>query len=182
MTTKLDDKTLLEDLRDGKSSAYEHLYASYFGMVKYFVTHNSGTADEANDIFQEVVIVLFEKLLDPAFSIQHKVKTYLYSVSRNLWLKKLRDSKPTATIDDYENFIELEEEEDKHLTERQFNIMEKCMELLGDPCKELLTQYYYLKKNMTEIAQNMGYTNADNAKSQKYKCLKRLRKLADENA
>lgn len=182
MTAKLDDKALLEDLRNGKSSAYQHLYESYFGMVNYFVTHNSGSADEANDIFQEVVIVLFEKLRDPAFTVQYKLKTYLYSVCRNLWLKKLRDTKPSASIEDYENFIEIDEDEDKEQTERQFKIMEKCMELIGDPCKALLTQYYYLKNSMTEIAQNLGYTNADNAKNQKYKCLKRLRKLADENA
>jgi hypothetical protein len=55
--------------------------------------------------------------------------------------------------------------------------MEKSMNNLGEPCKSLLEAYYLQKRNMTEIAGSFGYTNADNAKNQKYKCLVRLKKL-----
>jgi DNA-directed RNA polymerase specialized sigma24 family protein len=58
-----------------------------------------------------------------------------------------------------------------------FTIMEKAMGSLGEPCKSLLEAYYLQKKDMTEIAETFGYTNADNAKNQKYKCLVRLKKL-----
>jgi len=58
-----------------------------------------------------------------------------------------------------------------------FQVMEKSMKNLGEPCKSLLEAYYIQKKNMVEIAENFGYTNADNAKNQKYKCLMRLKKL-----
>jgi hypothetical protein len=55
--------------------------------------------------------------------------------------------------------------------------METSMNNLGEPCKSLLEAYYLQKKNMVEIATEFGYTNADNAKNQKYKCLMRLKKL-----
>jgi len=55
--------------------------------------------------------------------------------------------------------------------------MEKSLKNLGEPCKSLLEAYYHQKKNMVEIAASFGYTNADNAKNQKYKCLMRLKKL-----
>ena len=59
----------------------------------------------------------------------------------------------------------------------EFAIMERAMGSLGEPCKSLLDAYYIRKKGMTEIATEFGYTNADNAKNQKYKCLMRLKKL-----
>jgi DNA-directed RNA polymerase specialized sigma subunit len=58
-----------------------------------------------------------------------------------------------------------------------YHLMEKAMMNLGEPCKSLLEAFYVQKKNMTEIAGNFGYTNADNAKNQKYKCLMRLKKI-----
>ncbi len=58
-----------------------------------------------------------------------------------------------------------------------FNIMETAMSKIGEPCKSLLEAYYIQKKQMQEIATEFGYTNADNAKTQKYKCLVRLKKL-----
>jgi DNA-directed RNA polymerase specialized sigma24 family protein len=59
----------------------------------------------------------------------------------------------------------------------EYQMMEKAMLNLGEPCRSLLEAFYLQKKSMTEIAGNFGYTNADNAKNQKYKCLMRLKKI-----
>ena len=48
---------------------------------------------------------------------------------------------------------------------------------IGEPCKSILEAYYIQKLPMQQIASDFGYTNADNAKTQKYKCLVRLKKL-----
>ena len=56
-------------------------------------------------------------------------------------------------------------------------MMEKAIGNLGEPCKSLLEAYYLRKMNMQEIAFSFGYTNAENAKNQKYKCLMRLKKI-----
>jgi hypothetical protein len=48
---------------------------------------------------------------------------------------------------------------------------------MGEPCKGILNAFYLENKSMTEIATHFGYTNAENAKTQKYKCLNRIRKL-----
>lgn len=55
--------------------------------------------------------------------------------------------------------------------------MQKAILGLGEPCKSLLEAFYLEKKNMQEIATIFGYTNAENAKTQKYKCLIRLKKI-----
>jgi DNA-directed RNA polymerase specialized sigma24 family protein len=59
----------------------------------------------------------------------------------------------------------------------EFLMMERAMGSLGEPCKSLLEAFYMQKRSMQEIASNFGYTNSENAKNQKYKCLMRLKKL-----
>jgi hypothetical protein len=71
-------------------------------------------------------------------------------------------------------------EEDLEAHERrdvEFSMMERAMNGLGEPCKSLLQAFYMDKKNMQDIAASFGYTNAENAKNQKYKCMVRLKKL-----
>jgi DNA-directed RNA polymerase specialized sigma24 family protein len=79
--------------------------------------------------------------------------------------------------DGYETVVVDEEVEDHEKRNAEFNMMEKAMNGLGEPCKSLLEAFYIDKKSMQEIATGFGYTNAENAKNQKYKCLMRLKKL-----
>jgi DNA-directed RNA polymerase specialized sigma24 family protein len=69
---------------------------------------------------------------------------------------------------------DVEEYETRH---QEFAMMEKAIGSLGEPCKSLIEAFYIQKRNMQDIATQFGYTNADNAKNQKYKCLMRLKKL-----
>jgi hypothetical protein len=70
--------------------------------------------------------------------------------------------------------IDIAEMNDK---DAAFAIMDRSLNSLGEPCKSLLEGYYLNKKGMQELALEFGYTNTDNAKNQKYKCLMRLKKL-----
>jgi len=121
---------------------------------------------------------LLEKVRDPAFQLTASLKTYLYSICRNLWLKKIRQQQThRIPIKDYEQFLQLEDEEETLPKERWEKWLKEGLEKLGEPCKTLLVQFYYFKRSMQQLAGEMGYTNAANAKNQKYKCLQRLKKL-----
>lgn len=170
---------LLEGLAKNDRMAIQTIYKQHYNMVQSLIINNSGSADDARDIFQEAMIVLYEKAKSGQFELTSQLKTYIYSVSRRLWLKKLQlRQRFSAEVSGLEETIPVEEELDLH---EQKNIdllmMEKAMLSLGEPCKSLLEAYYIQKKNMAEIAGGFGYTNADNAKNQKYKCLMRLKKL-----
>ena len=81
-------------------------------------------------------------------------------------------------VDNLEQTVPVDEELERHeQRNRDFLVMEQAMNNLGEPCKSLLEAYYMEKKSMVEIAGDFGYTNADNAKNQKYKCLMRLKKI-----
>mgnify|MGYP003562331629 FL=1 len=179
VTTLEQEKALLEGLALEDKAAIEKIYRDHYNMVKSLVINNNGTADDAADIFQEAMIVLFEKARSGSFELHCQLKTYLYSVCRRIWLKKLQQQSRYITQNEgIEETVPVEEEVESHEKKQyDFNLMEAAMAKVGEPCKSLLEAYYIQKKHMIEIAADFGYTNADNAKTQKYKCLVRLKKL-----
>lgn len=178
-TDSTDEKALLKGLAQNDRKSIETIYKLFYNMVQSLIINNNGSADDARDIFQETVIVLYEKAKTGTFELNCQLKTYVYSVSRRLWLKKLQQQqKYLPTVNGLEETVPVEEELESHSQlNAEFQIMEKALLHLGEPCRSLIEAFYLQKKNMTDIAGHFGYTNADNAKNQKYKCLMRLRKL-----
>jgi RNA polymerase sigma factor (sigma-70 family) len=173
------EQVLLEGLAKNDRLAIETLYRQHYKMVQSLIINNQGTIDDARDIFQEAMIVLYEKARSGSFELHCQIKTYVYSVSRRLWLKRLQQlQKFVPDVNGLDDVVPVEEEvEAAEKRNADYHLMEKAMLHLGEPCKSLLEAFYVQKKNMTEIAGNFGYTNADNAKNQKYKCLMRLKKI-----
>ena len=179
MSTLEQDLILLEGIADEDKGSIEQLYRLYYTMVQSMVLANAGNNDDAADLFQETVIVLYEKIKKGNFELQCLLKTFLYSVARRLWLKKLQQQQRyISQADGLPETILVEDEIESHLKlQNDFYLMESSMNKIGEPCKSLLQAYYLQKKHMNVIAEEFGYTNADNAKTQKYKCLVRLKKL-----
>ncbi|GAB3948801.1 hypothetical protein GCM10028805_24030 [Spirosoma harenae] len=171
-------------LANGSDDALTQLYRRYFPMVLHFVANNSGTDDDAKDIYQEVLIVLYEKVRSGSLELHCQLKTYIYSVSRRLWLKQLahksrfmvRDVETPASneaaLEQLDDDLSVHEERDQ-----QFELMADSLNRLGEPCRTLLEDFYIQHLSMQDITEKFGYTNADNAKTQKYKCLMRLKRL-----
>ena len=183
MRTEINEQKLLEGLALNDRKAIETIYKQHYNMVQSLILSNSGYPDDARDIFQEAMIVLYEKARTGSFELNCQLKTYLYSVCRRLWLKRLNQlQKMSPEVENLEETVPVEEELELHEQRNlDFLIMERSMKNLGEPCKSLLEAYYLQKKSMVEIAGNFGYTNADNAKNQKYKCLMRLKKLFSQH-
>ena len=173
------DQELLKGLGQNDKKSIEAIYRLNYSMIQTFVLNNNGSVDDARDIFQEAMVVLYEKSKATTFSLNCQIKTYLYSICRRLWLKRLQQlNKFSTQVENLEETVAVEEEIEEHETvNNDFILMEHAMSKIGEPCKSLLDAYYLQKKNMLEIAGEFGYTNADNAKTQKYKCLVRLKKL-----
>ncbi|HEY8388556.1 MAG TPA: sigma-70 family RNA polymerase sigma factor [Parasegetibacter sp.] len=173
------DLLLLMGLAANDEKAVKSIYKQYYNMVQTMILNNSGSADDARDVFQETIMVLYEKVKTGRFELNSLLKTYLYSVARRIWLKKLQlASKQNNSIEFTDEPLESDDELEMHRRkEMDFMRMELAMKNLGEPCRRLLEAYYVHQQNMVEIARNFGYTNADNAKNQKYKCLMRLKKI-----
>jgi RNA polymerase sigma factor (sigma-70 family) len=173
------EKALLSGLARNDRKAVEAIYRDNYNMVQVLIINNNGSADDAKDVFQEAMIVLYEKARSGSFELNCQLKTYLYSVCRRLWLKRLQQLNRFApAIDNLDSTVPVDDDIAEHEERNnEFEVMEKAIGSLGEPCKSLIEAYYLGKRSMQDIAADFGYTNADNAKNQKYKCLMRLKKL-----
>ena len=179
MKAEYNERLLLEGLAASDKKAVETIYREHYNMVQSLVINNNGSADDAKDIFQETIIVLYEKVRTGSFELNCQIKTFVYSVARRLWLKKLQlQNRYSAPGDNMENIVAVDDVlEDHEQRDAEFDMMDKAINSLGEPCKSLLEAYYLQKQSMQAISASFGYTNSDNAKNQKYKCLMRLKKL-----
>ena len=173
------DEALLAGIQNEDEAALTYLYKHHYPMILHFVQNNSGTDDEAKDIYQEAIIIFYEKVREGSLELNCQIKTYLYSVSRRLWLKRLAlKNRFAGVISESDSFADIEEDviqaEEK---EFRFEKMAEALSLLGEPCKTLLEDFYIQDLSMQLITEKFGYTNSDNTKNQKYKCLMRLKKL-----
>jgi RNA polymerase sigma factor (sigma-70 family) len=173
------DEHILSELRKRNEMALKALYRTHYPMILNLVCSNSGTEQEAKDIYQEAVIAFYEKVTQAGLTLTCRIKTYLYAVCRRLWLKRLAEKKRFhGNIEETEGFADIDNEmvliEQR---ERQYIQMKGALEGLGEPCRSIIEDFYVRDLTMESISEKFGYTNADNAKNQKYKCLQRLKKL-----
>ncbi len=187
-TTRLlsTDEALLIGLAEGSDRALSQLYRQHYPMVSQLVLNNSGSTDDAKDIYQETLIVLFEKVSAGDFELNCQLKTFIYAVARRLWLKQLaqRGRSPlirASQFDDEPAESVADDLADHLRRDQQFEQMAESLTRLGEPCRTLLEDFYIRHLSMQAITEKFGYTNTDNAKTQKYKCLTRLKRLFFSN-
>lgn len=179
------DESLIKTLRSKNdqevNEAFKHLFRDYFPSIKNYITANNGTIDDAEDIFQDGLIVLYKKVRNENFELTSALKTYVYSICKYIWFNRVRKKKE----------VELEEGADFLLPdEDQLTILIKTEagELiadlfgeLGEECKNLLILFYYKRKKMKEIAQQLQLVSEQVAKNRKSRCLKKLREKVMES-
>lgn len=175
---EMDKSEMLNQLRGSNSrQALEEIY-TYFPKVCNYILANQGTEDEAKDVFQESVVILYEKAQAPSFELSSNANTYVFSVCKNIWYAKLR-AKGKVTVSSHLQDDYFKQEEDQSTDkEEQYNQLDVIIDQLGEKCKSVLHRFYFLKQGMAEIADKLGYSSVNTAKTQKYKCLERAEKMA----
>lgn len=179
------DQEIVDRISRGDYDVIQSIYRLYYPQIEKLVVQNNGSEEEAKDVFQEAVLVLYERITKGGFLLKSRLQTFLYAVCRRMWLKQIsrgQTSYMISDISDYEETLIQDEDLKNHEEEeQQFQQMEDALDKLGEPCKSLLTEFYVKGKTMLEISDQFGYTNANNAKTQKYKCLQRLKKIYFES-
>jgi RNA polymerase sigma factor (sigma-70 family) len=173
------EKILLTQLATGERKATEQVYNQHYPTITKWIQNNGGSEPDAADIYQEAMVILYEKAQDETFRLSCKIGTYLFAISKHLWYKKIKKQASAAILTDEERHDWVYEDDIKAHMEREnyYHQLNAALEQIGEPCQSLLKAFYHHDKSMQEIASGFGYTNTDNAKTQKYKCLARLRKI-----
>lgn len=162
------DHEILERVSRGDEEALDYLYKKYYKMMTRIVLNNSGTEDEAKDIFQDALLVFWQKAISGNLTLTSKISTYIYSICLNLWRKELdRKSRNSGEMVDTPVFQDYEREE-------KANIINDCINQLGETCRKILTYHYFDGLSMQDIAEKLEFANTDTAKTKKYKCKKKL--------
>lgn len=169
------------------SEALSIVYKRHKKYCINFMKNMYNDFDAIQDIYQDAVIVLYENAQKPDFKLSCTIQTYLNSICRNQILKRINFDnkyhvkKTEEDNDEHEVFIESINdwfEEVKGVNEVRVKVMKNILEEMkdiGSKCYEMLVMFFYQNKTMEAIAQAMNYTNADNAKSQKYKCQEKFK-------
>jgi RNA polymerase sigma factor (sigma-70 family) len=168
----MNDEEVIARIRKGDERALDFLYRKNYKMMVNMIMKNNGTEDEAKDIYQEALIVVWQKGQNPDFVLSSKLSTFLYSVCQNLWRKEL-ERKGRHTSEDENTKSEIIELDKKERIE----VINQCISELGETCRNILTYYYFDDMSMAEIAEKLGFANSDTAKTKKYKCKQELDRL-----
>ena len=165
----------------GSEKALRELYSSHYYMIEAMIVKSSGSTEDARDIFQDAVVVFYNKVKEEQFELKSKISTYLYSVSRNIYLKKIRKSGHTIELDINKSDREELMIDQLEYTESQ-SILAEVFRKIGEPCRKILFYFYYEKMKMQRIAKELNYASEQVAKNQKSKCMKKLRALVLSNS
>lgn len=178
-----DDTTILQRMIRGEEDALVTIYQQNRKAIVSFVQRNSGSEDDAEDVLQESVIILWERVRSGRFEQNAKLSTFLYGVAKNVWSRR-RMKKFREPASDFEN-DEIGSDErsalDAMIDSERSRTVADAMERLGEPCRTLLTLYYWEEHSQEEIAAEMGFANAATVKSKKYTCKKMLEKILKES-
>jgi RNA polymerase sigma factor (sigma-70 family) len=174
----MDEQKTVTGLKERNNAAYNLLYTFYYPTIEKFVTRNSGTAADAEDVFQETIIVLLDKVPKEDFILTSSIKTYIHAVASNLWLKRLRQAKRVAALQlDYElHDMSLAEWEEKEAGKAPGNIIQRIFERMTRHCVIFLTKTFLSGASREKLIDEMGYKNSHTFDNQKYKCLEQARK------
>jgi RNA polymerase sigma factor (sigma-70 family) len=169
----MNDQKIIELIRTGKSDgALSALYKN-FPMMRKMIRSKGGSPDDAEDIFQEALIILVRKVRQDDLVLTAQLSTYLYSVCRFLWKEELKKRKISIPYDFESGLTESGEQLLSVALEEEARakMAEKVIEELKERCRELLLLFYEGRFRLKDIATKMGYSSENTAKNQKYKCL-----------
>jgi RNA polymerase sigma factor (sigma-70 family) len=163
----MEEQEIFERICKGDEKALETLYKKYYRMMTKMVITNSGTEDEARDVYQDALVVFWQKATSGKLVMTSKISTYIYSICQNLWRKELDRKKRLSNEEKDVPVVQ-----DTETAERN-KIVAQCIEQLGETCKKVLMYYYFEEMSMQDIADKLGFANTDTSKTKKYKCKKK---------
>ncbi|WP_456437983.1 RNA polymerase sigma factor [Psychroserpens sp.] len=174
---------LINAIKANDQTALKQFYMSNYHKIEALVLKNSGSVDHAKDLYQDSFIAVWKNLKTNKFEPKNEtaLQGYLYQIAKNKWMDVLRSNtfKKTNTLTD-ERLAFLKEEaidESRDDNEEKLKVTMSAFKNLGQPCKQLLTNFYYDKKSLRAIASELQLEEAS-VRNKKYRCMEKLRSIA----
>jgi len=166
---------ILDGIRDKNNDILTFVYKEYYPFIKKYILNNNGNKQDAEDIFQETIVMIYRKVEEGQFSLDCSLKTYIYSVCRILWLKEL-EMRKLLRKDNLEP-KEMDELDVEYLPEdgdlEKKNLIQEHVLRLDENCRQILTLFYD-GASMEEITEIIGTKSTLYTKFIKFKCKEKL--------
>lgn len=173
---------IIAAIKAGDEGVLDDIYREYRpAFVKWAVQLTGGREEDALDIFQEAIILLYENILQGRLTeLSSSLKTYLFAIGKNRMLNQVkRESRKVGEIDVVAQRLQADGlPHDDLLENESVRQVAALVAGLGAPCDQLLKLFYYQRFSMEAIAENLGYSGPDVAKAQKNRCMKKLKEMA----
>lgn len=157
-------------LLTNRAQALTQLYARAFPLVRRHICRHGGSPQDAQDVFQDALVLLYEQAVGGTLVLTSSASTYLVGIGRNLWRheQRRRARLPHETLPDGLEPPAVEP------AETEVSVLDH-VERLGEKCKRILLDFYYFQQPLAQITAAHGYGSVRSATVQKFKCLERLR-------
>lgn len=173
MTAKTTD--IARQLRTHREAAFEQLYSSCFPKVARLVKALGGEYEDARDIFQDALVVLYEKAVEGQLEIQSSPSAYIVGIARHLWLQQRRQNGHLLTFSRLEKEMDIPEGFFEQPPKPKLRLF-RFLAAAGRKCMEILQAFYYQRMPLPEIAEAFGFASTRSATVQKHKCLEKVRR------
>ena len=170
---------IIKGLKNRDRDILKYIVEEYYPSVQYFVQHNKGREEDAEDIFQDAMVVILEKIKKGDLDLKCSLKTFIYAVSRNIWLKRLTykrrrklmhfSNTDDFLLEDAPSSGELDEDEKKFLFQR--NILK-----MNDVCRKVI-EFFAQQRTYQFISDHFKLGGVQAARKKKYRCMQTLIKL-----
>ncbi|GAB3011700.1 RNA polymerase sigma-70 factor [Cyclobacterium sediminis] len=173
---------LVTAFKNNDQKVMQEVYQNMFPKLRNHVFKNHGNEAQAKDVFQESFISCWRNVKKGKLNESSNLEAYLFTIAKNKWTDYLRSAQFKKTVSD-EGVMAMqsnnEEQWDENEEERKLNALHGALKQLGASCKKLLTQFYFERKSMDEIAKDLQLGSAS-VRNKKYRCMEKLRALALE--
>jgi len=172
------DIAIIDGIKIRDNGVYNYLYNKFYKQIRYMVTANSGTKMDAEDLFQDALIVVYQNFSKASLILISSFYTYFYSICWHLWLQKLNK------LSFQYQYIEMSDqdawEDEKRMNEiteesKRYQLFQEHFFRLNQADQKLL-RLYINKISVKEIASLMGYNSGNYVKLRKYICKEKLKK------
>lgn len=196
-TTPYSDKQIFLGLITLNDKAIWKIYQESLPEVERMVKKFFGNSQDAEDVFQDALVTLVEKVKMGLFDdTTASINTYLYEIAKRKWMNELKLSyRKNIEVDSRlveEENEDNDEDNDEYIFQsvsireynkdnieypEDFDTIEKCLNELSDSCRNLIDKWFYEGKTWEDIAKENNYANAATASQQKYKCMVKFKEI-----
>jgi len=168
------DQQHINSIRTGDNAGLHRIYREFLPRIHALITQNGGSYDDARDVFQDALVVLFDKCRTENFALSSSFSTLLYGVCRNLWGNRLqKKSRSEVSLTDDLKFTDSTDIEFDLVQAERESIFWDALRRLGNESRQLL-ELFFEKKSMEEIAETMQLSSVGYAKKRKFICKEQL--------